>query len=270
MLVSTLVWLLLDSSDGIMLGHFKGVDDVAAYRAVVPLAFLNQGIILAATAMYSPALAHLLVRGEHGEARKLYWRSTLWITVASVPMFIATFAFAPAVTTAVLGPDYASSAPVMAVLSVGYFFHSALGFNGLTLRVLGQVRFSVGIDIAAAIANIAVNLVLIPRYGALGAAIGTCCTLVVHNVLKQEGLRRCAGMSFVDRAYVPMYLAVLVASAGLFALEHLRPQPFWIALLASTAAGAAIAWQSRHLLELRSVFPEIRRLRATVPRRASS
>jgi O-antigen/teichoic acid export membrane protein len=269
MLVSTLVWLLLDSSDGILLGHFKGLREVAAFRAVLPLAFLNQGIILAATALYSPVLARLLVRGERKEAAKLYWRSTLWITVASLPMFIITFAFAPAVTTTVLGEQYASSAPVMAVLAVGYFFHSALGFNGLTLRVLGRVRYSVGIDIAAAVANVAVNLMLIPRYGALGAAIGTSATLVVHNLLKQEGLRRYAGMRFLEPAYIPTYVAILVTAVGLFALEQVHPQSIWVVLPLSAAAGVVVAWMSRHLLELQHVFPEMRRLRL-IPGRAES
>jgi O-antigen/teichoic acid export membrane protein len=262
MLLSTLVWLLLDSTDGILLGHFKGITEVAAFRAVLPLALLNQGVILAATALYSPALARLLERGEHEEVSKLYWRSTLWIAVATFPIFVATFSFAPTIAVSVIGRRYESSAPILAVLAAGYFFHSSLGFNGLTLRVLGRVRYSVCVDAAAAAANLAINLVLIPRWGALGAAIGTSATLVLHNLLKQYGLRRYLKLRFLERTYIPIYAAAALLATALLALQSKLPQSPLLALLFSACAGAFLVWNSRKLLEIESVFPETSRLRA--------
>jgi len=59
----------------------------------------------------------------------------------------------------------------MAMLAFGYYFNAATGQNGLTLKVLGKLRYIVTVDILAAVINLAFNLILIPRYGAIGAAV---------------------------------------------------------------------------------------------------
>src|SRR5690606_27485633 len=85
----------------------------------------------------------------------------------------------------------------------------ALGFNGLTLRVYGLVKMVVGLSLAAAVLNVLVNLALIPAYGAVGAAIGTCVTLIGHNVLKQWALRRGTGISIFDPAHRRVYVTII-------------------------------------------------------------
>ena len=44
---------------------------------------------------------------------------------------------AQALTVQLYGRRYADSAVYMALLSFGYYFNTALGFNGLTLRIFG-------------------------------------------------------------------------------------------------------------------------------------
>jgi O-antigen/teichoic acid export membrane protein len=158
------------------------------------------------------------------------------------------------------GERYASSAPILALLSLGYYFSAALGFNGLTLRVYGLVRYSVVIAVLAAIANVALNLVLIPRYGALGAGIGTCLTLVVHNLLKQAGLRKGTGISVLHRHHLRVY-AVIVAAAGvLLALQRLLDPGFVASLALVAAASLAVLGFTRRSLQIGDTFPELLRI----------
>jgi O-antigen/teichoic acid export membrane protein len=259
LLASTLVWLLLDSSDAILLGLFHDMDEVAKFRAVVPLAVATQGVMLAFTVLYAPTLARHVARGDGDAVTELYWRSALWVTLASFPLFVLTFSFAPTTTTLVLGSGYESSSTILAVLALGYFFHVALGFNGLTLRVLGKVRYSVAIDLAAAVFNVGINLLLIPAWGALGAAAGTAGTLVLHNILKQAGLWFYARVPPLAATYRAPYITVLVVSGGLAVAATVLPDAFWIAAVSSTVAGLAVAWINRRRLGLAGTFPELAR-----------
>ena len=259
LLASTLVWVLLDSSDAVMLGFFRGVDEVANFRAVVPLAIANQGVMLAFTVLYSPTLARHVARGEWDEIVDLYWRSALWVMLASFPLFVLTFSFAPVTTSAVLGSSYGGSSTILAILSLGYFFHVALGFNGLTLRVLGKVRYSVAIDFGAAIFNIGINLVLIPIWGALGAAAGTAGTLIVHNLLKQFGLWYYGGVPPFAAGFRAPYVLVAVVSGALAGAAVVLPRGVWFAALCAAAAGVGVAWLNRDRLGLGAIFPELAR-----------
>ena len=79
------------------------------------------------------------------------------MAVASFPLFALTFTMAQALTLLLYGQRYADSAVYMALLSFGYYFNTALGFNGLTLRIFGVIRYAVVINIVAAITNVALE-----------------------------------------------------------------------------------------------------------------
>jgi O-antigen/teichoic acid export membrane protein len=259
LLASTLVWILMESSDAILLGWFHSTEEVAAFRAVLLVATLNQGVSFTFALLYTPMLARLYARDARAAMADLYWRSTLWVTVLSFPVFLLTFSFAPATTAGVVGERYSDAAPIMAVLALGYFFHCSLGFNGLTLRVFGRLRYTVSVDVAAAIANVLVNLLLIPRWGALGAAVGTSSTMVLHNLLKQYGLWRYTGVELLARSYLPTYLALFAIAAALLVLEHMLSPSLALAMALTAAAGLAVAWMCRRALEVDAMFPELTR-----------
>jgi O-antigen/teichoic acid export membrane protein len=52
------------------------------------------------------------------------------------------------------------------------------------------------------LANLGINFVLIPRYGALGAAVGTAATLVIYNLLNHAGLLLGTGINLFERRYL--------------------------------------------------------------------
>jgi O-antigen/teichoic acid export membrane protein len=261
LLASTLVWSLMESSDSLLLGYFGTPSDVATFRAVMPLAILNKGVILTFGLLYTPLVARLYARKAHSDLADAYWRSAAWVTMLTVPIFLLTFSFARSTTTALFGSKYDASIPIMGLLSIGYFFHTALGYNGLTLRIFGKLRYSVAVDLLAAVLNVAVNLALIPRYGPLGAAAGTAGTLVIHNVLKQWGLRRYTGIPLFNGRYARAYASIAVVAAALLGLQILAPSGLWAALAITAAATFVLLWRSKATLDIASTFPELARLR---------
>jgi O-antigen/teichoic acid export membrane protein len=260
LLTSTLVWTLMESSDGVLLGYFQGSQAVADFRAVLPMAQLNLVVSMSFATLYMPMAARLYARADRAGLADLYWQTALWMTVLAFPIFVLTFSFAPSVTLGIYGAPYAASAPILALLSFGYFFQTALGFNGLTIKVLKQLRYVVTIDLAAAALNIGINLLLIPRWGAWGAAAGTAGTMIVHNLLKQFGLWKYAGINPFRARYARVYLAVGGLAGGLLGLQAVLPPTLWIALPLGAAAGLLLVWISRRGLQVSAMFPELARL----------
>jgi len=260
LLAVDLMFVVMNGANVVMLGYFGDARDVADYRVVQPAAHLNVLVMTSFTLLFTPMAARLFARDDKAGIQELYWRTAVWIAVFTFPVFAATFALSHTLTVGMFGERYASSAPILALLSLGYYFSAALGFNGLTLRVYGLVRYSVVIAVLAAIANVALNLVLIPRYGALGAGIGTCLTLVVHNLLKQAGLRKGTGISVLHRRHLRVY-AVIVAAAGvLLALQRLLDPGFVASLALVAAASLAVLGFTRRSLQIGDTFPELLRI----------
>jgi O-antigen/teichoic acid export membrane protein len=270
LIVTALVWSLMESSDALMLGYFHGVEAVAGFRAVMPLAQLNKVATLAFGAMYLPVASRLYARGEQQNLSELYWRTAVWMAALSFPVFLCTFSFARPTASLLYGHRYLDSVPVLSILSLGYFVHTALGFNGLTLKTFNKLRYTVCIDLAAAVLNVAVNLLLIPRWGPLGAAAGTSATLVAHNVLKQYGLWKYTGIPALSRAYLSAYAALFGLPLLLLALQSFLPPTLWIALPLSAVACVVALWSGRRALAIHEMFPEVGawRLRVALRRRA--
>jgi O-antigen/teichoic acid export membrane protein len=255
-----LLFAVMNTTNVWMLQHFGNADDVADYRVVQPAAKLNLLVMTSFALLFTPLAARLFARGDKAGISELYWRSAAWIAIFSYPIFALTSVSSHEITVGLFGERYAGSAPILTLLAVGYYFNAALGFNGLTLRVFGLVRYTVLISVGAAVANVAINLLLIPRIGAIGAGVGTCATLVLHNVLKQAGLRKGTGISILDREHVRVYGAIVAVSAVLVTIHAVvGPAPATAIALVSVGS-AALLWVTRDTLHVGDTFPELRRV----------
>ena len=260
LLTTDLVAIALNTSDAVLLGWFRGTADVAAFRVVIPAAGLNLLVFSSFSLLYMPAAARLFARRDHEGVRDLYWQTAIWMAVISFPLFAATFSLSGDVTRTLYGERYASSAPYLAMLSLAYYFNTALGFNGLTLRVFGAVRTIVMINLAATVLNIALNLVLIPLYGPLGAAIGTSTALIAHNILKQAGLRRTTGISLFDPRYVRVYAVIAIGAILLLVVDVATSLGLALEILLAAVVSAVVLGLTRRELRIGDTFPEVLRL----------
>lgn len=262
LLTSDLVYVVMNASDGFLIERFHNAAEVAAFRVVQPAAVLNQFVLASFTLLFTPAAARMFARNDREGINTLYWQTAIWIAVISFPVFALTFSMAQPLTVFLYEQRYENSWIILALLSFGYYFNAALGFNGLTLKVYGKLRYIVLINIFAAVLNIGINLLLIPTYGALGAACGTCITMIVHNILKQAGLAFGTGIKLFDWRYSKMYVGIVLASAGLLAAQFVIRQalPSWSAYIGFVlAAGVSllVLGLNRKALNVGETFPEL-------------
>ncbi|MGH2474657.1 MAG: oligosaccharide flippase family protein, partial [Candidatus Limnocylindrales bacterium] len=136
LLTTDLVYIALNTTDALFLGHFWGTAAVADYRVVQPLVHLNQLVYSSFTLLYMPAAARLFARSDRAGVADLYWRTAIFMAVFSFPIFALTTSLAGPIMAA-YDTRYADSATYLALLSFATYVNVALGFNGLTLRVYG-------------------------------------------------------------------------------------------------------------------------------------
>lgn len=259
LLTSDLVGVLMTTTDVLLLGYFHDTVEVGAFRAILPAAMLNQAILSTFGLLYTPAAARLFARGDQEGIDHLYWRTAAWLAVFSFPVFLLTSSLAEPITVMLFGEPYRDSAPYLAILSIGMYFNAALGLNGLTLKVMGKLRYIVTLNLAAAAVNVGLNVLLIPPLGALGAAIATGATLVAHNVLKQAGLSL-AGIRVFEPRFVRLYAVIVAAAVVVLVIQLVLAPPVPVVLLTAAIASAAVLVVSRADLDLGETFPELQRI----------
>jgi O-antigen/teichoic acid export membrane protein len=149
----------------------------------------------------------------------------------------------------------------MAVLALGYYFNAALGFNADTLRIYGRLRYTVMIDFVSLFIGLGLNLILIPRYGAMGAAIGTCATLVLYNLLNHIGLKFATKINLFDRHYLRVYVSILLGTLVLAILQRWMVLPIYAGVLLAGIISLAVLLLNRDVLKIEDTFPELLRFR---------
>jgi O-antigen/teichoic acid export membrane protein len=261
LLSSELILILRGSFTVVLLEALHSTTSVADYRAVLPFAKLNLVVLQSFSYMFIPLASRMFARSDREGINSLYWNTALWVSVFSFPVFALTFSLAGPVTLLLFGPEYAGAAAVLALLALGHYFHAAVGFNQYVLRVQGHVRYIVATDLAAAAIGLALNLYLIPRHGALGAAVGTAVTFVLHNLLTHAGLLVCdTGIRLLVWRYVGVYLLIALLSSGLLIAQWLlNPSVYWGFALVALASIVLIR-TTRHLVRLEETFPELLRI----------
>lgn len=259
LLSTELLYLSMHTVDAVLLARYAGTAEVGALRAIEPAARTNQLVMLSFGWLFTPLASRLLARGDRKGIAELYWSTTVWVAVVSFPLLALTMSLAEPLTVTLFGDRYSSSAVYLAILAVAYYQNAALGLNGLVLKVSGQLRYVVTINLAAGVLNLGLNLVLIPRYGALGAALGTGATLVVHNLLRQAGLGR-VGAAVFERRYAPVYATIVACAASLWACQQLLDLGIVVGGVLAGGASLVVLLVGRHELALGHTFPELGKL----------
>lgn len=175
--------IIISDIDFYMLGAFSGTGAVGVYNVAYPIAQLLMTAMTAFGFVFMPILSELDVSGEHGQMKRIYQLATRWVVLATLPLFLLLVLFPGQAIRYTFGVEYVSGAAPLSVLAVGFFVHTAFGLNKGTLTSLGHTRLIMLDDIAAAVFNILLNLVLIPRYGLLGAAYATAASYLLLNLL---------------------------------------------------------------------------------------
>lgn len=260
LITGELVLLSLNVGGVLILGYFQSAAEVASYRAVFNPARLNTAVLGSFMPLFLPLAARLFERADIGGLRRAYWHTGAFVAVLTFPIFALTGPLAPSVTVVLFGERYAGSGLVLALLSVGYYFSTVLGFNAYTLQVCERIRFLVGVNVFVAALNIALSLLLVQRYGAVGIAAANLGALVVQNLLNQWALRRSIATSFIDRSCVQCYLVIAACAVALWVFQALVDPGLVLGLVAATAASVVVLLAGRSAIELDDTFPELRRV----------
>jgi O-antigen/teichoic acid export membrane protein len=224
LVLSAAMAMVFSDLDTLLLGYFSSTGDIGVYRVAYPLATLLLVVLNSFAFMFMPTISDLHSDGEFERMKALYQTVTKWVIVPTLPLFLAVFLFPTSVIGLSFGAEYLEGGLTLSVLSVGFLVHAIAGLNVNTLTAIGQTRVVMANNAIAAILNFSLNLLLIPRYAFLGAAIATTVSYVVLNGLHSGLLFRYTGIHpFSWSALKPAAIAAVLGSVLYLVTTAVRP-----------------------------------------------
>ena len=181
--------LLNYNFDSVLLGFLRGPSVVGWYNAAYKMLLVGMSLPIAYFAGLFPALSRLYV--ENREEFRLLVRRTveLWL-VFVVPLVVAGTFLADPVIRFLYGAAYGNSAAPFRILVWSAALVVLRWAYMDSLRATGHQALDLRCAITSASLNVALNILLIPRFGMIGAASATVFADLVWFVMSYYYFRR--------------------------------------------------------------------------------
>jgi O-antigen/teichoic acid export membrane protein len=169
--------------DKVLMSYYVNDTAQLAYYAVAIRTSTMVSLVGASVAMiFRPRVAEKFGKQDFSGMSDDYRITTQWILFLSAPALMTLFIM-PSETLSVFGKEFMEAGLILRLVVIGVFVEMIFGLNTVIMVLSGKNRLIITVSLAAVAANVAVNLILIPHYGAYGAAIATIITYVVGRTL---------------------------------------------------------------------------------------
>jgi O-antigen/teichoic acid export membrane protein len=188
------MYLVNSRVDLIMLGSMKGAQEAGIYAIAIRAAELVPFMGVAVNLVLAPRIAQLYHAGSHALLQRMVSSAIRRVFLATLPLALVLTVAAWWILYYLFGSEFTPAARPLQILAVSQLAAVAFGSLGTILNMVGQERLSlVGVGIALGL-NAVLNAILIPRFGADGAAVATGTSLIVRQTLLWYWLRRRLGL----------------------------------------------------------------------------
>lgn len=234
------IFFKLNSSiDTVMLAYLAGDRYVAWYSIALKLTVTLTVIPGAFATAFFPAMSQALAKSKEA-FRDIFEQSTILLLFMSIPIAIGTAILAPTII-AVAFEDFPAAIPALqwlmtslVLLFVNYPIGNAL--NAANKQLLNTLNMGVALVI-----NVVLNVLLIPHYTYLGAAVAATITAVALVLLGLPHVYQLTGFRaiFLLKKAVLLFVAASIMGAVVWWLQTLFAASMLSLALITLAGGAA-------------------------------
>jgi O-antigen/teichoic acid export membrane protein len=232
LLGATMLGLIVHWTDTLMLGYFRTPSEVGLYNVAQPLAQFISTPLNAMILIYIPIATGLFSRNEMSQLRTTYSISTRWIVFITLPVFLVLFLFPETVLSLFFGAAYIPAATALRILALGFIINNLLGTNGAALIAMGHSKFIMWASLATATLNIALNVLLIPTLGIVGAAIASVASVTLINTIVSVKLYLlCRAQPFSKNLLKPAIVCIVLAFLIQALAHHFLTITWWLLVI---------------------------------------
>jgi O-antigen/teichoic acid export membrane protein len=173
--------MMLNRIDLVFLGALAGASSAGVYRAATALASLIAFGLAAVNVVAAPNFSRLDVEKERAEMVRMLAMASKLSLACALPLVAVLVVFGRDIISVVYGKPFAGAYVPLIILVLGQLFNAATGPVGSLLVMTGQEWWSMTAVATALAVTIPAYVVLVPRFGAVGAASATATGVVVLN-----------------------------------------------------------------------------------------
>jgi O-antigen/teichoic acid export membrane protein len=254
---AALIQYLLTWTDILMLSFFRTVTEVGWYQAAYQTSVLLLVVLQAINSIFPSVASDLRERGESKQLNRTFASVTKWITYVTSLGCVFVVIYADEILY-LFDIDAPEARLVLMILCLGQAIAASTGPAGFLLMMCDHERLQLYNSIAVGISNVVLNVVLIGRFGVVGAGAATAISSAILNAFRIAELNYFLNVQPYSFSYWKGGVAVICATPVLLVGARL-PIPgiarvllggaVALAVFAVVAWGLGIEESDRALLE---------------------
>lgn len=181
MSISLICFLIMQSTDVLVLGRYMDLSDVAYYSVAVKLTMIVALVLSSVNAVFAPKISELFALGDQAQLRLQIRSATRLIFILTAPVILIMI-FGATHILDLFGPNYHQAGTALKILLAAQTINAMSGSVGVYMNMTGQERTFQRILMVAVVANVLLNVLLIPKFGLMGAAVATGISMAGWNL----------------------------------------------------------------------------------------
>lgn len=207
---------LISQVDKIMLGYFRRSSDVGIYNVAFIVAFNISIFATSLNAIFFPMIGFFYRKGTLRKLEDLFKISVKWILMLSLPIVTILVLFSKEIMR-LFGAEFVSGWVIFIVLTFSYLADCTVYLGRSVLMVMEKQYLILFNAVILIVLNLFLNVLLISKYGGLGAAVATGISLIIFDLLAIIELKFLYKITpFKKQCFKPLLSAVAAGIFGIF------------------------------------------------------
>ena len=223
LVLSGLTLTLFGEIDTFAIGYFKDMVQVGIYNSALPISVLLGIVPALLIPLFFPLITKEFAKKNNDLITQMSKQVVKWIFILNLPFIILMVIFPGAIINLFFGADYLSAAMSLRFLSIGTFFYSIFIISENLLSMAGKTKIVFFNILTAAILNLILNIILVPKYGISGAAFSTMVSYILWGTLSFIQTRRHLAIVPFRRKIIQILLISLIPTFLLIFIKQFFP-----------------------------------------------
>lgn len=242
-LLTGAVGALAFNIDTVMLGWWRTAEEIGLYSAGQKIVFLLYSLPAVLASAFFPALSRLIGQKEENKIKQLMEKSVAAAFLTAVPMTIGGIILAEPIIELLYGKEYLPAVPTFQILVATFLVIFPSTMIATSLIAYNQQK-KLGLYTAVGTGvNIALNAVLIPIYGAAGAAIATFFSQYANNIPAWRLIKK------INNFHIFRHLKKITAAAIIMGISSFVLNKIGLNVIINIVASAGVYFGALYLLK---------------------
>jgi O-antigen/teichoic acid export membrane protein len=210
--VSQLITMFGGSIQILLLGALQTVTSVGIFTAASRISMIGKMFHNSIVSVAMPIVSELYSEKDWKQLAHFYQTMTKWTFSFNLPLFLIALLFSKPILS-IFGEGFVAGSLALTVLAAGKLIDASTGICGVVINMTGRTWLNTFNSILTLTSTLALNLLLIPRTGIMGAAIAAATATTVLNVTRLLEVFVLFRLLPYNRDFAKPILAGLVATA---------------------------------------------------------